>query len=107
MSEDADYGLVMPFVCTTSAGGSYDDAAFVAGARMAQLDARLERVAKDATTATVVECIYPEMRAQFDLVAMRLGFRMTTEAWDGAPDEWLIATFTIDGRAAMPDEWEA
>lgn len=94
MSEDTPE-LVMPFVCTTDNGGPYDSTAFVAGARFEALRNRLEVVAKHATDAVVIEPIYPEMSAQCDLLAMHYGYTMTTEPWEEAPDEWLLARFAF------------
>ena len=83
------YGLVMPFVCVTSKGGPYDDAAFVAGARYGQDAAAIE--------AAGVEWdgyVYPEMVPQYDLLAMHHGFTMHAEPWAEHPDEWVWVTFT-------------
>lgn len=84
MSED--YGLVMPFICCTSVGGPYDDASFVAGARMATIDHRCE------SGEAVIRSFEPTpLVSQLDLVAMRHGYTVTVnEPWDEHPDEWTL-----------------
>lgn len=88
MSEE--YGLVMPFICCKSNGGEYDDASFVAGARMQAVSERCERgdaVIRSWEPTALIE--------QLDLVAMRYGYVMTMrEPWVEAPDEWTLVELT-------------
>lgn len=82
--DDAEYEIVMPFVACRSQGGAYDDDAFVAGWRLAELDAELRAAGTPERTVT----IRPADHAQADLIAMRHGYRLTTvESTD--PSEWL------------------
>jgi len=86
---DAEYEMVMPFVACASQGGAYDDDSFVAGWRMADLDAALRAgAASQPTTAT----IRPAEQTQADLIAMRHGWRVSTVD-EAIPGEWLIVQF--------------
>lgn len=79
--------LVMPFVVTTSHGGPYEDVAFVAGYEAGRMDARLAAVAAaegHSLTATVHTGLLP----QLDLIAMRHGFTVESEA----SEEWPMWT---------------
>lgn len=90
--EHHNFGLVMPFVVTTDNGGPLDSHAFVAGVRYGQDS---EAVAKLLPTWS--NYIYPDMVAQYDLLAMHYGYKMEAEPWDEHPDEWVFVTFTRDG----------
>lgn len=79
------FELVMPFVVCASEGGPYDDAAFVAGARMASTMHALE-----AGPAEHASYEHPPLLPQLDLVAMHAGYSMTTERYS---DEWMLCTF--------------
>lgn len=89
-NDEASYTLVMPFVVCASAGGSYDDAAFVAGVRFGQDSAELHSFAPDEWR----QYVDPVMVRQYDLLAMQHGYTMTAEPWDEHPDEWTLVTFT-------------
>lgn len=84
--DEPGYEMVMPFVVCASEGGPYDDAAFVAGVRMASIQHALE-----ARPAKHVTYQHPHLLPQLDLVAMNAGYSMTTEAYS---DEWTLCTFT-------------
>ena len=99
---EANYGLVMPFVVTASIGGPYDDTAFVAGYEAGWLDLMLSITNK--VGADVRRYVPPELVAQLDLIAMRHGYKLTTEPWDEAPDEWTLATFAAAGSVTPTEE---
>lgn len=88
MSSDAGYGLVMPFVVCQSAGGPYDDDAFVAGYECGRLEMVLaqgpESVELPVHTASV---------PQVDLIAMKQGYAMTAERWEDG-EEWTSVSLT-------------
>lgn len=83
--EEGSYELVMPFVCCTDHGGTYDAQSFVAGCQFQTMDTRLKN-----GEPTVNETIFPPMRDQADLLAMHHGYSVTFTEWD---DDWLIAEF--------------
>lgn len=75
MNDEAEYGMVMPFLPLRSKGGPYDDWAYCGGFEMGRLDAALEAHAErgeapDPTPFT----IQAENREQADLIAMRHGY---------------------------------
>jgi hypothetical protein len=85
------YELVIPFVSVKSRGGPFDDAAYVAGWRMGQLDARLggEGILRSLSHE---DAIRTEDVPQADLIAMRHQYRM--EATASADDEeWTFVRF--------------
>ena len=86
-ADGPEYGLVMPFVACQSQGGAFDDAAFVSGYRLGEVNATLEH----AKPERHVLWAHPNDVAQLDLIAMRQGYTLTTEAWDEHPDEWVEA----------------
>ncbi len=90
MADDAEYGLLMPFVACLTQGGTYEDRAFVAGYNCGALDARMQHEPEDVWAHYVA----PDLIAQLDLIAMRHGWTLTHEPWDEHPDEWTLATFT-------------
>lgn len=95
MSDDVEYGLVMPFVVCATNGGPYDDAAFVAGYAAGTIDYRLST--RDPLPAR--SAVRTDLLPQLDLIAMRHGYTMTSEPWGEAPAEWTMVTFTRE-----PDE---
>ena len=90
------YELVFPFVCTTSAGGPYDDAAFVAGMPLGQLDAHL-RTLKSVPVPSHTVTVYRELVAQADLIAMARGWSMAEQE---IPDE-----DGVDNMGEVRAEW--
>lgn len=97
MTDDEDevsYGLVMPFMCVTSNGGTLDDHAFVAGYRCGEIAAKLST--RPAIHQVMVE---PDIVQQLDLIAMHHGFTLTTEPTE--VDGWVEAKFTLAGPVGM------
>lgn len=85
---DAEFGLVLPFVACESAGGPYEDQAFVAGFQAGQLASAMEALRPgQSVEATVVA----PLERQVDLIAMwqrcRVEFRVVPVD-DGTPAEW-------------------
>lgn len=67
---DAEFTLAMPFVICASNGGPHDDAAFVSGYRLGELDAKL--AVASALGLPPPTCVYrSDEQAQFDLIAMK------------------------------------
>jgi hypothetical protein len=99
--EEPGYGLVYPFICVTSKGGPYDDAAFVAGATVGSIDMALEiakRVGADRYPATVPTALVP----QLELAGMARGFPVLiaeevaeTDEYPAMP-EWTFVTFLTE-----------
>jgi hypothetical protein len=85
------YGLVMPFIVTTSHGGPYEDKAFVAGWAAGWLDAMLATARP--LGATIERYVPPGLMPQLELVAMHHGYTVTSEPWDQYPDDYTLATF--------------
>lgn len=90
--ESREWGLVMPFVICRSNGGTYDDHAFVAGARYGEAHYKLRAESPD----TWKDYVFPDAVAQYELLAMDQGYKMTAEPWDEHPDEWVLVTFNKD-----------
>ena len=84
---EPEYELAMPFVLCASAGGPYDDDAFVAGWECCKIDHLLE----NGRFAVTEETVRTDNLPQLDLIAMRYGFTMEVEHADGG---WTIARFT-------------
>lgn len=83
------YGLVMPFVCCQSEGGPYEDRAFVAGVRLGTTDAMLGNL-RPARHSMLVE---PELVDQFDLLAMKNGYRMNVDRASSVSEGWVAVEF--------------
>lgn len=81
------YELVMPFTVVISAGGPYEDAAFVAGFQAGVIYADL---GQDMPAPGY--WVPSALVTQLDLVAMRWGFKMYSEEWDQGP-EWTHVWF--------------
>lgn len=90
--EDAEYGLVMPFV-VCQPDGPFDAGAFVAGWECGVLEARLAGIV-GVGVVTVQRYVHTPVLPQLDLIAMKHGFRVTAEPWDEHPDEWSFVTIT-------------
>ena len=76
MSDEAEFGLLMPFVTTTSNGGPHDDESYVAGYEMGQLDARLAAAAHHKLGCPEV-VVQRKSLPQVELIAMRHGMVAT------------------------------
>lgn len=76
------YELLMPFLPVQSRGGPHDDAAYVAGFDMGQLNIALEHLDR---RMGAVQMIHEENQAQADLIAMRhnriASFQPAGEGW--------------------------
>lgn len=95
---EADYEPVMPFVTVASRGGPHDDQSYAAGYAMGLLDQRLT-VAEALNIDGCVETIRTTCTPQADLIAMRHGYVMETDASE--IDEWVHAIFQrSDGGAS-------
>ena len=98
-SNEAEYGLVMPFVAVASKGGPHDDDAYVAGYEAGQLDEALNVLALFGAVGPIRRTLHDTNQGQADLIAMRHGYSVTfTEAGDG----WVQATFD-DGASRQGD----
>lgn len=89
--QDAEYGLVMPFVVCASNGGPYDDDSFVAGYQAGQLDSEL-----GAAGWARVERGFPIPSAlvpQVDLIAMKHGYAVEATPWGDDPAAWTFVAF--------------
>lgn len=75
--DEEGYELVVPFVVCATNGGPYDDEAFVAGARWAQVDSALAS-GVEFHDAYVESGIVP----QLELSAMQYGYAIETEVWE-------------------------
>lgn len=87
------YELVMPFVVVASAGGPYDDEAFVAGWSCAEVDQALTALAP--WRATFQRAVRAGVVPQVDLIAMKHGYRLVHDdpAADGERgDGWSMIT---------------
>lgn len=98
MSEEAEYGLVMPFITCTSNGGPHDDASYVAGFEMGKLDGvlKLNETFRIGPRPTIRTQIHAANQPQADLLAMRYGFHAVFEPIDGYPD-WTVVEFMDQG----------
>lgn len=85
--EDADYGLVMPFVTVASKGGPHDDDAYVAGYEMGKLDVELLTMLDPFERE-----IHTENLPQADLLAMRHGW--SVEQLGEADEHWTCLVFS-------------
>lgn len=95
-----EYGLLMPFVVTTSHGGPCDDDAYVAGWEAGAIDnALLHRLNLEGPlTVQLVATVRSGNVDQMDLIAMRRGFRMIeSHAVPGMEDEWSTVVFAFAG----------
>lgn len=86
-TDEPEMELVMPFVTVASSGGPHDDAAYVAGSEVAQIDVEL-RVAQVVNAVPCPRYVRTDNVPQLDLVAMRHGFEVVFTPWDEHPDEW-------------------
>lgn len=91
MSDECDYGLVMPFAVCASNGGSYEDEPFVAGFRLGEIRERVRR--DNAWSGLVREDDIP----QLDLIAME---RDLTMRCDDAGDGWVHANIAAKEEVA-------
>jgi hypothetical protein len=93
----ADDGLelVMPFIVCASKGGPFDDAAYVAGWEMGQLNVDLA----GRPDGVVERILHVDNVPQADLVAMRHGFQVERiPVPEGDADGWACVRFTKLGE---------
>jgi hypothetical protein len=90
--ENAEYGLVMPFVVCRP-DGPYDATAFVAGWECGALEAKLANIV-GIGIVTVQRYVHTHVVPQLYLIAMKHRFKVTVEPWDEHPDEWCLVTIT-------------
>jgi hypothetical protein len=84
-TDEANYGLVMPFVTVASRGATHDDESYVAGYAMGILDAQLS-----SDPAEHMETVRESSLPQADLLAMRHGYSITSELPE---DGWSTVRF--------------
>ncbi len=98
--DDADYGMVLPFVTVASKGGPHEDQAYTAGWEMGRLDADLGQLAQIACgrSATLTVSMRSDNRLQADLIAMHHGFTTSVVECGECSDhgEWVTLLFTVD-----------
>lgn len=91
--EQDTYGLVVPFIVCQTAGGPFEDEAFVAGFQCGEIDKALA-VAAVANASTVT---FPTVRTalakQVELLAMNRGFPVMTVTESEEYPEWCSVTF--------------
>lgn len=99
--QSAEYQPVMPFVACITNGGSYDDAAFVAGYECGHLDAVLG--ATKGVAVVLHRWVTPALIPQLDLIAMKHEQRLVVgeESEDG---EWRRVRI---GHPLLLDDQEA
>lgn len=93
--DDAEYGLVMPFVSVASNGGDYDDSAYVAGYEAGHLAAEIDmcKAMPQGIPATPgPRTIHRGNVAQVDLLAMNAGYSVDVEDV-GEDGEWAWVKF--------------
>lgn len=103
--DEAGYGLVMPFVTVTDAGGPHDAESYACGWEMGRLDATLS-VMERLNLRSHLTQIHTVNRAQADLIAMRYHLHAEFTEYEGIP-EWLQVEFTpgpIEGDADVPED---
>lgn len=89
MSDEHEFELVMPFLVTASNGGTYEDDAYVAGFEAGRIEGVLQHEALSWAEFTV----HADNVPQLDLIAMRCGYTMTVEPFDGLHANWRSVTF--------------
>jgi hypothetical protein len=78
--------VVMPLTLCRSNGGPFDDAAFLSGWRLRELDLVLA-----GGVSALADAIRPIERDQADLIAMARGYAMVVEP--SSEPAWLSVTF--------------
>lgn len=90
----AGWSLVMPFVVVASAGGPYDDGAYVAGYEVGSLDVRLALEKPESLDLTLRTANLP----QVDLVAMRHGYIVERPGGPIDPDAEVVGWTRVSLR---------
>jgi hypothetical protein len=101
--ERPGYELVMPFTVCRSAGGPYDDDAFVAGFQAGRVDQALEAGAV-ARASEVRFTVYTTLVKQLELIGMSRGFPVVLAEESSEVPAWSFVTFRVDqpGESAAP-----
>lgn len=89
-SEHDNWGLIMPFVVVTSAGGPYPDDAFVAGVRYGRWAELLKLQPSQHSNFEPIALV-----PQLDLLAMHHHYIMIVEPWDDGDGYWVCVTMTL------------
>lgn len=93
------YELVVPFVVCASAGGPYEDDAFVAGFQAGRIDQALQAAAV-ANASEARFTVNTELVKQLELIGMHRGFPvMVAEVADAVPS-WSFVTFRVETPAS-------
>lgn len=97
--EEQEMEIVLPFVVVESAGGEFQDAAFVAGFQAGEIDARLAQARLAGATSVKVLMVRRALLPQLELHGMRYGFAVldATEPHHdlAGSDEWCDLTFSV------------
>jgi hypothetical protein len=97
--EGDGYELVVPFIVCRSAGGPYDDEAYVAGVQAGQISQALQA----AAAVGAVEArftVYTTLVKQLELIGMSRGFPVVLAVESDEVPEWSFVSF----RTNPPDE---
>lgn len=96
MSDDVDFGLVIPFTVCRSNGGPYDDEAFVAGYFVGQIDKELQVAAACNAEGVLAPIVRRAVLPQLELHGMRHGFPVMKVGQETDPSldgEWCWVRF--------------
>jgi len=91
-----DMAMVMPFTVVASAGGPYDDQAFIAGFQAGQVDKALQVAAAAGATELRVT-VFSTLVGQLELVGMRHGFGHVVVDESAAWPQWSTLAFAYTG----------
>lgn len=96
--DQPQWGLLYPFMCTTSHGGPYDDQPFVAGAQLGRADMALQ-AAQLMGADRLSFMVYTDLVGTLELAGMARGFPVlvaeqvqATDEYPAMP-EWTQVTF--------------
>lgn len=94
MSDEAEYGLVMPFVVVASKDGPFEDNAYCAGWECGKLDADLA-ILRALGAPTCSRMMRTLNIPQVDLIAMQHGFDIVPAEGDdfNLAEEWAHIVF--------------
>jgi hypothetical protein len=85
--EEAEYGVVLPFITVASKGGPHDDDTYTCGWECGEINALLQYGKPNEHTVTV----HTINLGQLDLIAMHQGYAMESRSSDF--DEWTFVSF--------------
>lgn len=95
--DEGSYGLVMPFVVVESAGGPYDDDAFVAGWAAGAIDRTLQLMADEAAVWELTFTVRTDLLPQLELIGMRHQFPVMRSVVTEVP-EWSSVIYARTGE---------